>query len=64
MTKGITHIFLGIGLGVFLWVMTGVKGLAAIGFLIFCMGIGQVLIAYTTSPRDNKEWGNSTTYRW
>ena len=27
MTKGITHIFLGIGLGVFLWVMTGVKGL-------------------------------------
>ena len=39
MTKGITHIFLGIGLGVFLWVMTGFKGLAAIGFLIFCMGI-------------------------
>lgn len=61
MTKGITHIFLGIGLGVFLWVMTGVKGLAAIGFLIFCMGIGQVLIAYTTTPRKQKKDGSSPT---
>ena len=61
MTNGITHIFLGIGLGVFLWVMTGVKGLAAIGFLIFCMGIGQVLIAYTTTPRKQKKDGSSPT---
>lgn len=61
MTKGITHIFLGIGLGVFLWVMTGVKGLTAIGFLIFCMGIGQVLIAYTTAPRKQKKDGSSPT---
>ena len=38
MTKGIKNIFLGIGLGVFLWVLTEEEGLAAIGFLIFCMG--------------------------
>lgn len=49
-TKGIKNIFLGIGLGVFLWIATEEKGLAAIGFLIFCMGLGQVLIAYATNP--------------
>lgn len=55
MTKGIKNIFLGIGLGVFLWVLTEEEGLAAIGFLIFCMGLGQVLIAYTTTPHKNKK---------
>lgn len=52
-TKGIKNIFLGIGLGVFLWIATEEKGLAAIGFLIFCMGLGQVLIAYATNPNKN-----------
>ena len=51
LVKGIKNTFLGIGLGVFLWMLTEEEGLAAIGFLIFCMGIGQVLIAYTTAPR-------------
>lgn len=51
LSKGIKNIFLGIGLGVFLWTLTGNGGLAAIGFLIFCMGLGQVLIAYATAPR-------------
>lgn len=55
LSKGIKNIFLGIGLGVFFWILTGEEGLAAIGFLIFCMGLGQVLIAYTTSPRTKKE---------
>ena len=55
MTKGIKNIFLGIGLGVFLWVLTEEEGLAAIGFLIFCMGLGQVLIAYTTTPHKKKK---------
>jgi SAM-dependent methyltransferase len=31
------------------------EGLAAIGFLIFCMGLGQVLIAYTTTPHKKKK---------
>lgn len=56
LSKGIKNLFLGIGLGVFLWVMTGQAGLAAIGFLIFCMGLGQVLIAYTTRrKKEDKE---------
>ena len=36
-------------------VMTKEEGLAAIGFLIFCMGLGQVLIAYTTTPHKKKK---------
>ena len=55
MAKGIKNIFLGIGLGVFLWILTYEEGLAAIGFLIFCMGLGQVLIAYTTTPHKGKK---------
>lgn len=55
LSKGIKNIFLGIGLGVFLWVLTDEAGLAAIGFLIFCMGLGQVIIAYTTRPQNKKE---------
>lgn len=55
LTKGIKNIFLGIGLGVFLWILTEEEGLAAIGFLIFCMGLGQVLIAYTTASRNKKD---------
>lgn len=54
-SKGIRNIFLGIGIGVFLWVLTEEEGLAAIGFLIFCMGLGQVLIAYTTDRGTNKD---------
>ena len=42
-------------MGVFLWVLTEEEGLAAIGFLIFCMGLGQVLIAYTTTPHKKKK---------
>lgn len=51
LSKGIRNIFLGIGLGVFFWVISEEAGLAAIGFLVFCMGAGQVLIAYTTRPK-------------
>lgn len=54
LTKGIKNVFLGIGLGVFLWILTGEQGIAAIGFLIFCMGVGQVIIAYATrNPKQN-----------
>ena len=51
LNKGIKNVFLGIGLGVFLWVLTDEEGLAAIGFLIFCMGLGQVIIGYTNQPK-------------
>ncbi len=53
--KGIKNICLGIGLGVFLWILTETEGIAAIGFLIFCMGVGQVLIAYSSRPRKREE---------
>lgn len=53
LTKGIKNIFLGIGLGVFLWILTEEAGIVAIGFLIFCNGLGQVVIAYATRPKEN-----------
>lgn len=53
LAKGVRNIFLGIGLGVFLWVLTETGGIAAIGFLIFCTGMGQVVIAYITRERKN-----------
>ena len=51
LTKGIKNVFLGIGLGVFLWVMTEKGGIASIGFLIFCIGMGQIVIAYATRSK-------------
>lgn len=51
LTKGIKNIFLGIGLGVFLNILTEEESIAAIGFLIFCIGLGQVVIAYVTRPK-------------
>ena len=53
LTKGIKNVFLGIGLVVFIWVLTGEESLAAIGFLMFCIGLGQVVIAKVTRPKDN-----------
>lgn len=55
LAKGIKDICLGIGLGVFLWLLTGVEFLAAIGFLIFCMGVGKVIIAHATRPSNSKD---------
>ncbi len=51
--KGIRNIFLGIGMGVFLWALTEEKVIAAIRLLIFCMGLGQVVIAYIESRNDS-----------
>ena len=50
--KGIKNVFLGIGIGVFLWVLTSEEGIAAIGFLIFCIGLGQVVTVYATRPKE------------
>ena len=54
LTKGIQNICLGLGLGVFLWLLTNVAAIAAIGFIIFCKGVGEVIIAYTTRPSEKK----------
>ena len=52
LAKGIKNVFLGIGLVVFIWVLTGEESLAAIGFLMFCIGLGQVVTAYATRPKE------------
>ena len=49
--KGIKNIFLGLGLGIFLYALTGEFFLACIGLMIFLNGIGQVVIYFT---RTNK----------
>lgn len=54
LTKGIQNICLGLGLGVFLWLLTNVAAIAAIGFIIFCKGVGEVIIAYTTRPSEKE----------
>ena len=58
LTKGIKNCCLGIGLGVFFWMSVEEEGVAAIGFLIFCMGVGQILIAYATRPRHSHQEEN------
>lgn len=51
LSKGIKNTFLGLGLSIVLWYLTGEEGLAAIGCLISCMGIGQVITAYATREK-------------
>ena len=48
LSKGIKNIFLGIGLFIFLWALTGEFGLACVGLLIMFTGFGQVVIYYAT----------------
>ena len=55
LTKGIKNICLGIGLGVLLWYLTEEEAIAAIGFLIFCMGVGKIIIAYATRPSNQRD---------
>ena len=54
LTKGIQNICLGLGLGVFLWLLTNVAAIAAIGFIIFCKGVGEVIIAYATRSSEKE----------
>ena len=49
--KGIKNIFLGLGLAIFFYAMTGVFFLACIGLLIMLNGIGQLVIYYTRPGR-------------
>lgn len=52
-SRGIKNIFLGIGLFIFLWALTGEFGLGCIGLLIMFTGFGQVVIYYTQPERNN-----------
>ncbi len=52
-TKGIKNTFLGLGLGIFLWALTGTFGLGCIGFMIMLIGIGEIII-YQTQNGNNR----------
>lgn len=45
-SKGINNIFVGIGLFIFLWAITGEFGLGCIGLLVMFTGFGQLVIFY------------------
>ena len=57
LSKGIKNAFLGIGLAIMLWCFTENTGVASIGILILCIGLGQIVVAFAT--RD-KNTNNST----
>lgn len=55
LAKGLKNSFLGLGLGIFLWALTGEFGLGCIGFMVMFMGIGQIVIHYTQKPSDKNK---------
>ena len=52
-SRGIKNIFLGIGLFIFLWALTGEFSLGCIGLPIMFTGFGQVTIYYTQPGQDD-----------
>lgn len=53
-SKGIKNIFVGIGLFIFLWAITGEFGLGSIGLLVMFTGFGQLVIFYTQQSKNSK----------
>ena len=51
-TKGISNIFTGIGLFIFLWAITGRFSIGCIGLLIIFTGFGQLVNYYTQQSKD------------
>ena len=60
-SKGINSIFVGIGLFIMLWALTGEFGLGCIGLLIMFMGFGQVVIHYTQEPTGKGKQSDNAT---
>lgn len=52
--KGVKNAAVGLGLGVFLWAITGEFGIGCIGFILMLMGIGQIIIYKTQKAEENK----------
>jgi len=44
-TRGIKNVFLGLGLGIFLYALSGEFWMGAIGGIVLCNGLGQLVIA-------------------
>ena len=54
-TRGFSYTFLGLGLFIFLWALTGEFAMGCIGLLVLCIGLGQVVTYYT---RERKKQGH------
>lgn len=54
-SKGINNIFVGIGLFIFLWAITGEFGLGCIGLLVMFTGFGQLVIFYSQQKKDEEK---------
>ena len=50
--SGIRQCFVGVGLMIFLWVAAGEVGFG-IGALVFCIGLGKVIVAKSTASKNN-----------
>lgn len=46
-TRGFSNTFLGLGLFILLWALTGEFAMGCIGLLVLCIGLGQVVTYYT-----------------
>lgn len=53
-TRGIKRIFVGLGLFIFLWAITGEFGVGSIGLLIMCVGFGEFIISRSNENKENK----------
>lgn len=58
-TRGFSNIFVGLGLFIFLWAITGEFGVGCIGLLVLCTGLGQIVTYYT---RERKKQDNPTAF--
>lgn len=54
-SKGINNIFVGIGLFIFLWAITGEFGLGCIGLLVMFTGFGQLVIFYSQQKKNEEK---------
>lgn len=51
-TKGISNVFLGIGLFILLWAITGEFGIGCVGLFIMLIGAGQLVIHHTQEKKE------------
>lgn len=55
--NGITNIFTGLGLFIFLWAITGEFGVGCIGLLVLCIGLGQATVYYLQRKENDGKKG-------
>lgn len=55
LNKGIKRTFVGIGLFIFLWLITGEITIGSIGLLVMFIGLGEMIAAYYTKKKTPEE---------